>query len=56
MAPWTGEAAREALNSLGIDSLGLDDTDHRVLDSLINTFSGGPVGLGDSGIIHCGGT
>ena len=41
----TGEAAREALDSLGIDSLGLDDTDHRVLGSLVNTFGGGPVGL-----------
>ena len=41
----TGEAAREALDSLGIDSLGLDDTDHRVLGSLINSFGGGPVGL-----------
>ena len=41
----TGEAAREALDSLGVDTLGLDDTDHRVLHSLINVFDGGPVGL-----------
>ncbi len=41
----TVEAAHEALDSLGIDTLGLDDADHRVLDSLINSFGGGPVGL-----------
>ena len=41
----TVEAAQEALDSLGIDTLGLDDADHRVLDSLINSFGGGPVGL-----------
>ncbi len=41
----TGEAARNALDSLGVDTLGLDDTDHRVLRNLITVFGGGPVGL-----------
>ena len=41
----TGEAAREALDRLGIDNLGLDETDHKVLHSLIDIFGGGPVGL-----------
>ena len=41
----TGELAREALDKLGIDDLGLDETDHRVLHSLVETFNGGPVGL-----------
>ncbi len=37
--------AEEALALLEIDELGLDDLDRRVLDALINKFSGGPVGL-----------
>ncbi len=34
-----------ALDSLGIDHLGLDDTDRRILDAIIVKFGGGPVGL-----------
>lgn len=39
------EIALEALNKLEVDSLGLDDIDHRLLRSIVNRFSGGPVGL-----------
>ncbi len=41
----TLEVARDALALLGVDSLGLDNVDHKVLDTLINKFGGGPVGL-----------
>ena len=41
----TGQAAHEALEKLEVDSLGLDEIDHRLLDSIISKFSGGPVGL-----------
>ena len=34
-----------ALSALEIDSLGLDNTDRRMLDSIITKFGGGPVGL-----------
>ncbi len=37
--------AEAALSLLEIDSLGLDDLDRRVLLSIVNNFSGGPVGL-----------
>ncbi len=37
--------AAEALALHEIDHLGLDDLDRRVLDSIINKFGGGPVGL-----------
>lgn len=36
---------RETLNILGIDSLGLDETDRAILNTIINKFHGGPVGL-----------
>jgi len=41
----TGDVARDALLSLEVDELGLDDTDHLVLRSIIEKFDGGPVGL-----------
>ena len=41
----TGEVAREGLAKLEVDPLGLDDIDHRLLVSIIDKFSGGPVGL-----------
>ncbi len=41
----TQEVAREALNMLHIDELGLDEVDRRVLQTLIEKFGGGPVGL-----------
>ncbi len=40
-----GDVARDALLSLEVDELGLDDTDHMVLRSIIEKFDGGPVGL-----------
>lgn len=39
------EVAEAALALLEIDALGLDNLDRRVLDAIINKFSGGPVGL-----------
>ena len=36
---------REALRLMDIDSEGLDYVDRRLIETLINTFSGGPVGL-----------
>ena len=41
----TGPVAREALQMLRVDRLGLDESDHRLLTSIIEKFSGGPVGL-----------
>ena len=41
----TGDVAREALARLEVDDLGLDDSDHMVLRSLIEKFDGGPVGI-----------
>jgi len=42
----TLELADQALNLEGVDELGLDDMDKRILDVLISKFSGRPVGLG----------
>ncbi len=41
----TKEVADHALNMLEIDATGLDKIDKGILTSIINTFSGGPVGL-----------
>ena len=41
----TKEAADDALNRLEVDHLGLDDTDRRMLMSIIQNYGGGPVGL-----------
>ena len=41
----TGPVAREALLRLNVDEFGLDDMDARILTTLIEKFSGGPVGL-----------
>ncbi len=41
----TVENAREALDILEIDELGLDQTDRAMLSSMIERFGGGPVGL-----------
>ena len=41
----TKNAAKEALDRLGIDDLGLDENDRRILDTIINLYSGGPIGL-----------
>ncbi len=39
------EAAQAALNMLEIDELGLDNTDRRLLETIISFYDGGPVGL-----------
>jgi len=41
----TYEDAIAALNALKVDSLGLDDVDIRYLNTIIDRFKGGPVGL-----------
>jgi Holliday junction DNA helicase RuvB len=41
----TERVARQALGMLEIDSLGLDDIDRRVIETIILKFGGGPVGL-----------
>ena len=41
----TQHVAREALDMLNIDELGLDEMDRRVLETIILKFDGGPVGL-----------
>jgi Holliday junction DNA helicase RuvB len=41
----TGPLARQALDLLEVDPLGLDDLDRRVLRTIIEKFNGGPVGL-----------
>jgi Holliday junction DNA helicase RuvB len=39
------KVAREALDLLQVDPLGLDDVDRRVLRTIIEKYGGGPVGL-----------
>jgi Holliday junction DNA helicase RuvB len=41
----TADVAAKALALLEVDSLGLDDVDHRVLRAIAEKFDGGPVGL-----------
>jgi len=41
----TGEVAEKALDLLGIDKLGLEEIDRKVLSVMYEHFSGGPVGL-----------
>lgn len=41
----TQEVADSALNMLGIDKLGLDDIDRRILKVIAQDFGGGPVGV-----------
>ena len=41
----TGEVARDALARLEVDAVGLDDSDHLVLQTIIEKFDGGPVGV-----------
>ncbi|MBR6290030.1 MAG: Holliday junction branch migration DNA helicase RuvB, partial [Clostridia bacterium] len=41
----TLELARDALSTLEIDELGLDNTDRRMLETIISFYDGGPVGL-----------
>jgi Holliday junction DNA helicase RuvB len=41
----TQKVAVEALSKLEVDQIGLDEIDHKVLHTIIDKFSGGPVGL-----------
>ena len=41
----TAGVARQALDLLAVDALGLDEADRRVLRTLIEKFDGGPVGV-----------
>jgi len=41
----TQEIAREALQMLGVDEYGLDETDRNLMLTIIQKYSGGPVGL-----------
>ena len=41
----TREIADQALTMLGIDRLGLDDLDRRILSAIADDFGGGPVGV-----------
>ena len=41
----TADDARSALHLLEIDGLGLEPTDRRILETIVRTFDGGPVGL-----------
>ena len=41
----TEEVAKQALNLLEVDLLGLDDIDRKILAAIIDKFGGGPVGL-----------
>jgi len=41
----TDKVAMEALNLLRVDRLGLDESDHKLLSTIIEKFDGGPVGL-----------
>ncbi|MCJ7605475.1 MAG: Holliday junction branch migration DNA helicase RuvB, partial [Dehalococcoidales bacterium] len=41
----THDVAKAALAKLEVDPIGLDETDHKVLRTIIDKFNGGPVGL-----------
>jgi holliday junction DNA helicase RuvB len=41
----TKEIADLSLSQLEIDGIGLDEIDHKILDTIIHKFNGGPVGL-----------
>ncbi|MFD1887604.1 Holliday junction branch migration DNA helicase RuvB [Paenibacillus wenxiniae] len=41
----TPEIAKESLNMLQVDPCGLDQIDHKMLEAMIHSFRGGPVGL-----------
>ena len=43
--PFSEETVREALSLLGIDSLGLNGADRKILEVIADKFAGGPVGL-----------
>jgi Holliday junction DNA helicase RuvB len=42
----TAREARQALDMMEVDTVGLDDVDRKVLQTIIENFNGGPVGIG----------
>jgi holliday junction DNA helicase RuvB len=49
----TQEVAKDALNRMEVDTFGLDEMDRKLLQTIIEKFDGGPVGLGTiSASIH----
>ena len=46
----TKDVASMALDKMGIDKSGLDDIDRRILNSLVDKYNGGPVGLDTLGV------
>jgi len=49
----TQEVANDALNRMEVDTFGLDEMDRKLLQTIIEKFDGGPVGLGTiSASIH----
>ena len=44
--PLTKQVVEDALKLLGVDEVGLAESDRKILDAVINKFGGGPVGLG----------
>tara|TARA_Y100001968_G_scaffold332550_1_gene391167 strand:- start:25065 stop:26069 length:1005 start_codon:yes stop_codon:yes gene_type:complete len=47
----TKKIVNEALDALGIDNLGLDEMDIKILKALVFNFNGGPVGLDSLGVV-----
>ncbi|MFC1910754.1 Holliday junction branch migration DNA helicase RuvB, partial [Chloroflexota bacterium] len=41
----TRAVAQEALSALEVDHVGLDEIDHKLMETIIHKFNGGPVGL-----------
>jgi Holliday junction DNA helicase RuvB len=41
----TKDIARQGLEALGVDENGFDEMDRRLVDAVVDTFEGGPVGL-----------
>lgn len=39
------ETTNHALKVLEVDPMGLDPVDHRIMNTIIDTYNGGPVGL-----------
>jgi len=49
----TQEVANDALNRMEVDTFGLDEMDRKLMQTIIEKFDGGPVGLGTiSASIH----
>jgi Holliday junction DNA helicase RuvB len=49
----TQEVAKDSLDRMNVDTLGLDEMDQKLLTTIIENFKGGPVGLGTiSASIH----